>query len=137
MLESVTQVIARKQAERTARLQTASVYNPETHDPFLRASGSSPPASVAVPLTNERTVSEITKRIVDGQWTAARVLEAYIARAAHAHAETNCLTEVMFEPARQHARALDAEFAERGQLRGPLHGVPMTVKDQCESLQHE
>jgi Asp-tRNA(Asn)/Glu-tRNA(Gln) amidotransferase A subunit family amidase len=67
----------------------------------------------------------------DGRWTAAQVLEAYIARAAEAHHHTNCLTEVMFDTARLRARLLDEEFVKTGQIVGPLHGVPMSCKDQC------
>jgi hypothetical protein len=39
---------------------------------------------------------EIVSRIERGEWTATQVLEAYISRAAFAHAKTNCLTEGKF-----------------------------------------
>jgi Asp-tRNA(Asn)/Glu-tRNA(Gln) amidotransferase A subunit family amidase len=38
---------------------------------------------------------------------------------------------VFFEEAKQDARKLDDEFAATGNLKGPLHGVPISVKDQC------
>jgi Amidase len=38
---------------------------------------------------------------------------------------------VFFEEAKQDARKLDDEFAATGRLKGPLHGVPISVKDQC------
>ena len=41
---------------------------------------------------------------------------------------------VFFKEAREEARKLDAEFAKTGQLTGPLHGVPITVKDMCAFL---
>jgi amidase len=41
---------------------------------------------------------------------------------------------VFFEEAKEEARKLDAEFAATGQLKGPLHGVPISVKDQCTLL---
>ncbi|KAJ8588246.1 amidase signature enzyme [Rhizopogon salebrosus TDB-379] len=78
------------------------------------------------------TASEIVQRIATGEWTASQVLEAYIARAAIAQAETNCITEVLFDEARKQAEELDAEFASTRQLRGPLHGVPVSFKDQYE-----
>lgn len=36
----------------------------------------------------------------------------------------------MFEDALQQARQLDLEFKETGALKGPLHGIPVTLKDQ-------
>jgi amidase len=44
--------------------------------------------------------------------------------------QTNALTEVIFEDALRQARELDADFKRSGQLKGPLHGIPVTVKDQ-------
>ncbi|THC97414.1 hypothetical protein EYZ11_003128 [Aspergillus tanneri] len=51
-------------------------------------------------------------------------------RAVIAHQLTNCITETVFEDALAQARALDREFQETGQLKEPLHGIPLTVKDQ-------
>ena len=34
----------------------------------------------------------------------------------------------------EEARKLDAEFARTGELMGPLHGVPISVKDMCAFL---
>jgi amidase len=36
----------------------------------------------------------------------------------------------MFEDAMKEARELDAEFQRSGRLKGPLHGIPVTLKDQ-------
>lgn len=44
--------------------------------------------------------------------------------------QTNCLTEVLFEEALAQAKDLDTEFKSTGKLKGPLHGIPITVKDQ-------
>lgn len=41
---------------------------------------------------------------------------------------------VLFEDAKKQARELDEEFSRTGKLRGPLHGVPMSFKDQCTHL---
>ena len=38
---------------------------------------------------------------------------------------------VFFEEAKEEALRLDAEFAATGRLKGPLHGVPISAKDQC------
>lgn len=44
--------------------------------------------------------------------------------------KTNSITEVVFEDALNQARELDAHFKMTGELRGPLHGIPITLKDQ-------
>ncbi|KAG6909035.1 hypothetical protein DXG01_002309 [Tephrocybe rancida] len=72
------------------------------------------------------TATEIVARIQKGEWTASQVVEAYIAQAIKAHTITNCLTEVMFEWAREQAKGLDEEFALTKKLRGALHGVPVS-----------
>ncbi|OCH93682.1 amidase signature enzyme [Obba rivulosa] len=97
-----------------------------------RAADNGSPSS-SEPLENQAylraTAPEIVKQIGSGEWTASQVLEAYIERAVLAQNITNCLTEVMFEAARQTAQELDAEFAATKKLRGPLHGVPISFKD--------
>ncbi|RKL18987.1 hypothetical protein BFJ63_vAg14351 [Fusarium oxysporum f. sp. narcissi] len=45
-------------------------------------------------------------------------------------AVTNCLTEVYFDEALQQARELEAFQQKLGRLMGPLHGVPVSLKDQ-------
>jgi Asp-tRNA(Asn)/Glu-tRNA(Gln) amidotransferase A subunit family amidase len=40
------------------------------------------------------------------------------------------LTEILFHGALQRAAELDKYFLETGKTIGPLHGVPVTVKDQ-------
>lgn len=37
----------------------------------------------------------------------------------------------MFKDALKEAEVLDAEFARTNQLKGPLHGLPVSFKDQC------
>ncbi|EGO24971.1 hypothetical protein SERLADRAFT_370184 [Serpula lacrymans var. lacrymans S7.9] len=106
-------VITSKRALREKALSSASPYVSEQHDLYLNANA-----------------TDIVDRIAKGEWTASKVLEAYIARAAVAQAATNCLTEVLFEEARKEAWAIDKEFATTGLLRGPLHGVPVSFKDQ-------
>lgn len=42
----------------------------------------------------------------------------------------SCLHEVFFEDAIADAKALDAFYAEHKRTKGPLHGVPVSLKDQ-------
>ncbi|MDQ3197725.1 MAG: amidase family protein, partial [Verrucomicrobiota bacterium] len=77
----------------------------------------------------EVTISELQQMLRLGQWTSAGLTENYLRRIArlnpllHAVIETN--PDAMAIAAR-----LDRERAA-GQLRGPLHGVPILVKDNC------
>ncbi|KAJ7445802.1 amidase [Mycena galericulata] len=113
---SGTQVLcAAKQSQRSERLAQAPKFSVSEHGPFLKA-----------------TASEIVRRIQRGDWTASQVVSAYIARAALAQETTNCVTEVLFVEALQQAKDLDIEFASTKELRGPLHGVPISIKDQYD-----
>ena len=46
-------------------------------------------------------------------------------------AEQSCAI-VLFDQAREEAEALDKDFAKTNKLKGSLHGVPFSFKDQCE-----
>ncbi|KAJ5825485.1 hypothetical protein N7474_002623 [Penicillium riverlandense] len=81
-------------------------------------------------ITDIDNIAELLDRLKKGEFTAEGVVQAYIKRAVVAHQLTNCFTEVMFEDALKQARQLDAEFQATGKLKGPLHGIPVTLKDQ-------
>jgi amidase len=44
--------------------------------------------------------------------------------------QTNCLTEVLFDDAIKRAQILDKYYEVNGKVIGPLHGIPITLKDQ-------
>ncbi|PYH98901.1 amino acid/polyamine transporter [Aspergillus ellipticus CBS 707.79] len=83
-------------------------------------------------ITDIDNIPELLERLQNGQYTAEQIILAYIKRAVVAHQLTNCLTEVVFEDALEQARALDHDFKQTGQVKGPLHGIPVTVKDQFD-----
>ena len=47
----------------------------------------------------------------------------------HTH-QTNCLHEIFFDAAMNEAQRLDNYFATNGRPKGPLHGLPVSLKDQ-------
>ena len=44
--------------------------------------------------------------------------------------QTNCLSEISFLAAEEGAKTLDAHFLRTGQTVGPLHGLPISLKDR-------
>ncbi|XDG09864.1 hypothetical protein ABKA04_009479 [Annulohypoxylon sp. FPYF3050] len=59
------------------------------------------------------------------------------ALATVANNQTNCLTEILFEEALARARELDEYRTKHGKVIGPLHGVPITFKDQFDIKGHD
>ncbi|EST07257.1 Amidase [Kalmanozyma brasiliensis GHG001] len=74
-------------------------------------------------------IEGITSAIKAGRWTSTRVLCAYVRATRRAQIRTNCLTEVFVDKALLRAAELDAHFSKTGELVGPLHGVPISLKD--------
>ena len=70
---------------------------------------------------------EIAAAIAAGELSAVDAVQAALDRAA-ACADLNAVVALEADEALEQARACDAERAQ-GQLRGPLHGVPMAHKD--------
>ena len=59
------------------------------------------------------------------------LLEHYLARFEKYNPQLNAIVETRIEKAREQARAADQALA-RSERWGPLHGVPMTVKDSFD-----
>ncbi|KAF4614351.1 hypothetical protein G7Y89_g15387 [Cudoniella acicularis] len=72
----------------------------------------------------------IVKHTTGGEWTATEVTQAFCHRAALAHQMVNCLHEIFFEAAIAEAQKLDNYYKAHGKPLGPLHGLPVSLKDQ-------
>src|SRR2546429_573613 len=63
---------------------------------------------------------------------SGELLDRYLARVERLHPRLNAIVTLDVERARIAADAADAARA-RGEMLGPLHGLPMTVKDTLET----
>ncbi|KAF7913357.1 uncharacterized protein EAE98_011582 [Botrytis deweyae] len=73
----------------------------------------------------------ILRKLRSGEWTAVQCVLASCKIACIAHQINPCLLNIMIPEAVEKARNLDESFQnEAGSVRGPLHGLPISVKDQ-------
>ncbi|KAF9736094.1 amidase [Paraphaeosphaeria minitans] len=82
--------------------------------------------------TSFDSIGDVLGAISAGTLTATELCTAYIKRAVAAHNQIASLTEIFFDDALRQANDLDRFYKENGRLVGPLHGVPMTLKDQFD-----
>ncbi|KAL1952505.1 hypothetical protein VTO42DRAFT_5178 [Malbranchea cinnamomea] len=80
-------------------------------------------------ITEKWDVEGLLAEISSGRLKAKEVCEAFCKRAAICHQLTRCLTEPLFDSAIERAARLDEHFQRTGKPIGPLHGLPMSVKD--------
>ena len=71
---------------------------------------------------------EVSERIRRREVSSADVTEALLARIERHEPRLKSILMLLADQALQQARQADAEIA-RGQWRGPLHGVPLGIKD--------
>jgi len=75
------------------------------------------------------SASELARRIRADKFSAQEVVDAHIRRIEEVNPQLNAVVIPLFEEAR--AQALEADQARsRGDDLGPLHGVPVTIKEQ-------
>ncbi len=74
------------------------------------------------------SIGELASAIAAGRVTATAVTEACLARIEARNPVLNAFISVQADDALRAAHAADAEIA-RGASRGPLHGVPISLKD--------
>lgn len=100
-----------------------------------------PPGPISLPAMaaqsfelNEITVPSLQAAMQSGQYTARRVTELYLARIESVDRQGPKLNSVIeVNPdAMAIAESLDAE-RKGGRIRGPLHGVPILIKDNIDT----
>jgi len=74
------------------------------------------------------SATELSAEIRDRRIGCVELLDFYLARAERHNPALNAIVVWQVDRARERARAADAALA-RGERWGPLHGIPMTVKE--------
>ena len=74
------------------------------------------------------SANEIASRIRSKEFSCREILEHYLERIDRFNPELNAIVVDLREEGLENADRLD-ELVQRGEFLGPLHGVPMTVKE--------
>jgi amidase len=80
-------------------------------------------------ITEKHDATSLAEAIAARQYTAVSVIKAFIKRAAIAHQLVCCLTQFFPKDAMEQAAKLDEHLANTGKTVGPLHGVPVSIKE--------
>jgi Asp-tRNA(Asn)/Glu-tRNA(Gln) amidotransferase A subunit family amidase len=73
--------------------------------------------------------TDLVAQMGAGTLTAVETVTAFLKRAHVGHQLTNFATEFLVQESLDAAQKLDEHFKSTGKLVGPLHGVPISVKE--------
>jgi amidase len=123
---------AKKRAEQLALIP------PEWRLPEIPSLESAPDAfqhirkcltSSELALTEETDITILLRRLASGELSSLELTRAFAKRASLAHQLTTCCTEILFEEAFATAAKMDEHLNKTGKTIGPLHGLPVSIKD--------
>jgi len=118
--------VRRYAADSPERRPALGLRLPEIHRNRVMAIGRAP--ALGRKDDGHLTIRSTVQRISDGALTSAELVEQALERIRERNRPLNAFTCVLEAEARRQAAALDAE-ARAGAPRGPLHGIPVAVKD--------
>ena len=101
--------------------QIAAVHSEDTRD-----------LSLISPLERDilsHSATSLLAALRAGRFTARDVALAFIRQTLRLHQRVNLLSETAFQPALSHSRELDAAYKADPTHVGPLHGLPISLKD--------
>ncbi|KPI38100.1 putative amidase [Cyphellophora attinorum] len=134
MAHSWEQTAARVQAELKAKIpsewllpETLLSAKPRNVLPVFRSCGILTDRELEI--TEAKDATSVLEQIHSRNWSAKEVTVAFCKRAAIAQQLVNCLMDIDFEGAMRRAKELDEHLAKSGSVVGPLHGLPVSLKD--------
>lgn len=94
---------------------------------YLQTSGVLTKEELEITETMDATI--LLRKMASGTLSALQVTTAFCKRAAIAQQLIRCCTEMFFDEAIKTAKGLDEYFKENNKVIGPLHGLPVSLKD--------
>jgi amidase len=85
-----------------------------------------------VAITEDYDAVSLVEAIANRKVTAVAVSKAFCKRAIIAHQLTCCLTQWFIQKAIDQAKILDTYLDKHGKPIGPLHGLPISIKDHIQ-----
>lgn len=89
-----------------------------------------------IEITEKYDAFALAQAIAAKQLTSVEVAIAFSKRAIIAHQLTCCLMEWFMDEAVSRAKELDDHLAKTGETVGPLHGVPISIKEHMSIAGH-
>ncbi|KAK6906463.1 hypothetical protein I203_100448 [Kwoniella mangroviensis CBS 8507] len=83
------------------------------------------------------SASKLRDALASREYTSVEATTAYCKAAAIAQQATNCLTEMFMAEALERAKWLDEHLEKTGETVGPLHGLPISIKDHMDIKGHD
>ncbi|WWD07194.1 hypothetical protein V865_005291 [Kwoniella europaea PYCC6329] len=83
------------------------------------------------------SATKLRDAVVSRKYTSVQATTAYCKAAAIAQQATNCLTEMFMDEALERAKSLDEQLENTGKPVGPLHGLPISIKDHMDIKGHD
>lgn len=116
----------------------AAAANPVMAESVRRPEAAAPlPAPKAFDL-EEVTITELQNGMKSGKYTALSLTKKYLQRIQEIDKQGPTVNSVIeINPdALAIAAALDRERSQKGSSRGPLHGIPVLIKDNIDTADH-
>ncbi|GAP91886.2 putative glutamyl-tRNA amidotransferase subunit protein [Rosellinia necatrix] len=126
------EVAADRRRHRDTTLALLNPPIPELPAGCISLDTTSVPESILTPEELDitaRNVEDLASMLASGRWSAKTVIQAFMRRASLAQQLTNCVAELLSERALSRAAELDDHLIATGRPFGPLHGIPISVKE--------